>query len=117
MFEEEDRRIFGLAIPDVSIEVVTWRLAASAESPEVEPSLIAGGEVPDGGPVVGRPVVFERGSLPVDTPVYRRDLLVPGTRFDGPAIVEERETTSVIRPGWSVEVVHDGSLIATRESA
>ena len=117
MFEEEYRRIFGLAIPDVSIEVVTWRLAASAESPEVEPSLIAGGEVPDGGPVVGRPVVFERGSLPVDTPVYRRDLLVPGTRFDGPAIVEERETTSVIRPGWSVEVVHDGSLIATRESA
>ena len=117
MFEEEYRRIFGLAIPDVSIEVVTWRLAASAESPEVEPSLIAGGEVPDGGPVVGRPVVFERGYLPVDTPVYRRDLLVPGTRFDGPAIVEERETTSVIRPGWSVEVVHDGSLIATRESA
>ena len=117
MFEEEYRRIFGLAIPDVSIEVVTWRLAASAESPEVEPSLPAGGEVPDGGPVVGRPVLFERGSLPVDTPVYRRDLLVPGTRFDGPAIVEERETTSVIRPGWSVEVVHDGSLIATRESA
>ena len=117
MFEEEYRRIFGLAIPDVSIEVVTWRLAASAESPAVEPSLIAGGEVPDGGPVVGRPVVFERGSLPVDTPVYRRDLLVPDTRFDGPAIVEERETTSVIRPGWSVEVVHDGSLIATRESA
>jgi N-methylhydantoinase A len=117
MFEEEYRRIFGLAIPDVSIEVVTWRLAASAELPEVEPSLIAGGEVPDGGPVVGRPVVFERGYLPVDTPVYRRDLLVPGTRFDGPAIVEERETTSVIRPGWSVEVVHDGSLIATRESA
>jgi len=117
MFEEEYRRIFGLAIPDVSIEVVTWRLAASAELPEVEPSLIAGGEVPDGGSVVGRPVVFERGSLPVDTPVYRRDRLVPGTRFDGPAVVEERETTSVIRPGWSVEVAHDGSLIATRESA
>ena len=117
MFEEEYRRIFGLAIPDVSIEVVTWRLAASAELPEVEPSLIAGGEVPDGGSVVGRPVVFERGSLPVDTPVYRRDRLAPGTRFDGPAVVEERETTSVIRPGWSVEVAHDGSLIATRESA
>ena len=117
MFEEEYRRIFGLAIPDVSIEVVTWRLAASAELPEVEPSLIAGGEKPDGGSVVGRPVVFERGSLPVDTPVYRRDRLVPGTRFDGPAVVEERETTSVIRPGWSVEVAHDGSLIATRESA
>jgi len=116
MFEEEYRRIFGLAIPDVSIEVVTWRLAASAELPEVEPSLIAGDEVPDGESDSSRPVVFERGSLPVDTPVYRRDRLAPGTRFDGPAVVEERETTSVIRSGWSVEVAHDGSLIATRGS-
>ena len=116
MFEEEYRRIFGLAIPDVNIEVVTWRLAASAELSEVEPSLVAVGEMPDDVSVAGRPVLFERGSLPVDTPVYRRDRLVPGTRFDGPAVVEERETTSVIRPGWSVEVVHDGSLIATRES-
>ena len=39
-FEEEYRRIFGLAIPDVGIEAVTWRLSASAESAEVEPSLV-----------------------------------------------------------------------------
>ena len=38
----------------------------------------------------------------------------PGDAFDGPAIVEERETTAVIRPGWNVEVAADGSLIATR---
>jgi N-methylhydantoinase A len=62
-------------------------------------------------------VVFDRGSPPVEAPVYRRDRLAPGTRFDGPAVVEERETTSVIRPGWSVEVAADGSLIATRGSA
>ena len=49
-----------------------------------------------------------------DVPVYRRDALGPGARFDGPAIVEERETTAVIRPGWSVEVGTDGSLVATR---
>jgi N-methylhydantoinase A len=37
-------------------------------------------------------------------------------RFSGPAVVEERGTTSVIRPGWAVEVADDGSLIATRGS-
>jgi N-methylhydantoinase A len=47
-------------------------------------------------------------------PVYRCGTLGPGARFDGPAIVEERETTAVIRPGWSVEVGTDGSLLATR---
>jgi N-methylhydantoinase A len=34
--------------------------------------------------------------------------------LDGPAIVEERETTAVIRPGWSAEVLADGSILATR---
>ncbi len=41
-------------------------------------------------------------------------MLAPGATLDGPAIVEERETTSVIRPGWSVRVAADGSLLATR---
>ena len=32
-------------------------------------------------------------------------------------IVEERETTAVIRPGWTVEVTADGSLVAERSAA
>ena len=69
-----------------------------------------------GEPVVDRhrSVRFERGRPPVDTPVYRRPLLAAGHRFAGPAIVEERETTAVIRPGWSAEVLADGSIVATR---
>ena len=62
-----------------------------------------------------RAVRFDRGSDAVDTPVYRRADLGVGQRIDGPAIVEERETTAVIRPGWTVEVAADGSLIADRE--
>jgi N-methylhydantoinase A len=65
-------------------------------------------------PFSRRPVVFARATPAIDTPVYRRAELGAGDRFDGPAIVEERETTAVIRPGWSVEVGPDGSLVATR---
>ena len=112
-FEAEYRRIYGLTIPDVAIEVVTWRLAASAESDGVAPEPLATG---DGAtPARARPVVFGRGAGAVDTPVYERASLGAGARFDGPAIVEERETTAVIRPGWSVEVGADGSLVATRD--
>jgi N-methylhydantoinase A len=63
-----------------------------------------------------RPVVFERGAPPFVTPVYRRADLGRGATFIGPAVVEERETTAVIRPGWAVEVLPDGSLLATRPS-
>jgi len=115
-FEEEYRRIYGLAIPGVGIEVITWRLAATAESAEVEPALVSAAPAGEVRHVRTRPVVFDRGSTPEDTPVYRREALAPGMRFSGPAVVEERETTSVIRPGWAVEVADDGSLIATRGS-
>jgi N-methylhydantoinase A len=111
-FESEYRRIFGLTIPDVPVEVVTWRLSVSAEAQPVEPNPVAAGR--GAVPVGSRPVVFGRAQAPIDTPVYRRIELGAGDSFPGPAIVEERETTAVIRPGWHVEVGADGSLVATR---
>ena len=40
----------------------------------------------------------------VDTPVYDRYALEAGVRIDGPAIVEERESTTIVPPGDSLEV-------------
>lgn len=114
-FEEEYRRIYGMAIPDVAVEAVTWRLSAFAPAADVAPDLAAtGGEAVPAG---SRPMVFARGSAAVETPVYKRGDLGAGATFDGPAVVEERETTSVIRPGWRVQVAADGSMIATRNRA
>jgi N-methylhydantoinase A len=113
-FDTEYSRIYGMTIPDVEIEAVTWRLSAFAATSSVEPdsSLSAADGAPT--PISHRPMTFVRGQDPIDTPVYRRLDLGAGARFGGPAVVEERETTSVIRPGWSVEVAADGSLIATK---
>lgn len=113
-FESEYRRIFGMTIPDVDVEVVTWRLSVSSETEQVDPDPTAakGGS----GTAVGkRTVVFDRSGSAFDTPVYRRTDLGAGIQFDGPAIIEERETTVVIRPGWAAEVTADGSIVATRD--
>jgi N-methylhydantoinase A len=48
---------------------------------------------------------------PLDTPVYAREALAAGARLDGPAIVEERESTTVVPPGARVDVAEDGSLV------
>jgi N-methylhydantoinase A/oxoprolinase/acetone carboxylase beta subunit len=45
-----------------------------------------------------------------DTPVYRRGDLGVGSRLQGPAIVEERESTTVIGPGDELAVDASGSL-------
>ncbi|WP_040494127.1 hydantoinase/oxoprolinase family protein [Ilumatobacter nonamiensis] len=114
-FEDEYKRIFGLAIPDVAVEIVTWRLAVSADAEQVTPEPVPTGSGAE--PVAHRPMVFGRGMEAVEAPVYKRDQLGGGATFAGPCVVEERETTAVIRPGWNVEVGADGSLIATRSTA
>jgi N-methylhydantoinase A len=111
-FEQEYRRIYGLTIPDVELQAVTWRLSAVSAAAEFSPAPVPAGSgaVPAG----SRPVVFVRGEAAHAVPVHRRQALGAGDRFAGPAVVEERETTVVIRPGWQVTVAADGSLIATR---
>ncbi len=122
-FESEYRRIYGMTIPDVPVEAITWRLSAIAAAATVEPDRGVGadgsvgprsGTAPTPTPSSVRPMVFNRGRPAVDGNVYERSELAVGARFSGPAVVEERETTSVIRPGWEVEVGADGSLVATR---
>ena len=109
-FEADYRRIYGLTIPDVGIEAVTWRLSAYAAANPVEPATSVGsapGEAKN-----WRRVRFSRAGEPYDTPVYRRSDLGVGQEIVGPVIVEERETTAVIRPNWILKVAPDGSLIA-----
>lgn len=111
-FESDYRKIYGLTIPDVGVEAVTWRLSAYAAADPIEPQATVGSG--EGAAHARRPVQFVRGVGAVDTPVYRRPDLGIGQRIEGPAIVEERETTAVIRPGWVAAVAPDGSLIAER---
>ena len=60
----------------------------------------------------------ERGSRPVffagafrETPVYQRASLAAGFRLDGPAVVEEFGSTTVVFPGQQLEVDAHGILI------
>ena len=46
-----------------------------------------------------------------DVTVYDRYRLGPGATFLGPAIVEERESTTVIGPGAAVTVDAEGNLV------
>ena len=116
-FETEYRRIYGMTIPDVAVEAITWRLSASATTSVVEPDDSIADHEGDVTPKSFRPMVFSRGGDAIEAPVYDRASLGAGAAFAGPAVVEERETTSVIRPGWNVEVAADGSLIASKQSS
>jgi N-methylhydantoinase A len=63
------------------------------------------------GPKETRPVYFEEASGYVDTQVFNRNDLGPGTAITGPAIIEQVDTTTVVHPGQSILVDRFRNLI------
>jgi len=114
LFQQAYEKVYGLRIPGIEVEVVTWRVAAWSEPPGFEAPSVAEATGP-ALPYGSRAARFVRDADAVGVPVYRRADLRAGHTFAGPALVEERETTSVILGGWSCAVAADGSIIATRE--
>ena len=48
-------------------------------------------------------------------PVYDRTCLAVHQRIDGPVIIEERETTIIVLPGWVATVDEFGCIVATQK--
>ncbi len=109
-FDQAYENLYAVRLDDMDVEVVGWRVTAHGG----DTGRSAGIEFAEkpARPKSVRPVYVGNDSL--DIPVYDRSALIPGQEIDGPVIVEERETTVFVLPGWNMTVHPDGSLIATR---
>jgi N-methylhydantoinase A/oxoprolinase/acetone carboxylase beta subunit len=97
---------YGHAGPSEQVEIVTLRLSAFGDLDQPEPRRIpSGGRTPRRDAAVGTRRVSERrlgGGRPI--PVFRRDLLRSGNRIDGPAIVDQMDSTTVVLAGQHAAV-------------
>jgi N-methylhydantoinase A len=64
--------------------------------------LDGGAALPDA--LATRAVHFDEHDGPVDTPVYDRARLAAGAQVEGPAIIEQLDSTVVVPPGVVAEV-------------
>ena len=81
------------------IEIVNIRVTAIGRLPDIGAPTFAAG-TPAARPKDRRPVWFS-ASGPVETAIWWRPDLAPGTRLAGPAIVEQLDATTPIPPGYS----------------
>ena len=109
-FDDLYTSLYGRVQPELAIDVVNWRVIAEGPRPEIELPTASGAARADGSVVKGQRAAYmpEAGAF-VDTVVYDRYALVDGQRFEGPAIVEERESTVVIGSGARARI--DGSQL------
>jgi N-methylhydantoinase A len=116
-FGQAHEAAYGYAAPAEPVEVVNVRLTAvgAVKKPSPVPGgRGARGEGESSTVTRARRRVFFRGAGFMEIPVLDRYRLVAGQRFDGPVIVEERDSTSVVLPGWGGTIDLAGNMILRR---
>jgi N-methylhydantoinase A len=115
-FHAEHRRLYTYDLPNAPIELVTLRVTAIGTLPKRASLAPEGGEGRVRGSVVkagSRQVYFRRRGF-VETPIYSRDSLTPGTSFDAPAIIEQSDSTPLVAPGFRAHVDDAYNLLLER---
>ena len=111
-FHAAYRREYGYNDPAAPVEVSDWFVVATIAGSHVDVGFRFGGGAAGGDPVVGeRDAWFPENGGMVRAKVINRYALSEGHRVHGPALVEERECTTVILPGDTASVSAAGNLI------
>ncbi len=105
-FNAAHQALYGFTM-NTKVELVTLRVEATGRLPAPVLPHLAPAPMP--APVGTRTVHFATGSL--ETPIYDRDKLGAGTRFPGPCILTQLDATTLVPPGWTVDVHESGAVL------
>ncbi|WP_312911206.1 hydantoinase/oxoprolinase family protein [Natronosalvus caseinilyticus] len=118
-FDAAHERAYGYRM-DEPIELVT--LGVTVREPREAPSIRyeargdgrgKGRDERDDEDALGSRTVFFDGERR-GAAVLARDAVAPGTTVEGPAILKDEESTTVVPPGWSGSMGDDGELVLER---
>jgi N-methylhydantoinase A len=115
-FTQVYEQIFGRALREHAIEIVTWAVTAAVENPLATQALpLATFGVED--PRVGWSDLYDPDNGAASrAPVYWRDYLKPGLEVEGPAIIAEQETSTVVTSSFTATVNELGHIVLNRRT-
>ena len=111
-FDATHERRYGTCAPDEPAEIVSVRTTVTGLlTPPVLRKLAVGGTLPPDDAFTGTRAVHFGARGFVATPTYARRALLAGNRLDGPALVEEHASTTLVMPDDELEVDGLGNLV------
>ena len=115
-FHQEHERSYGFNAEGEPVEFVALRLSAVGviPKPQLRKARRGGNDSTDA-IKQSRPVYFAEASGRVDCPIYDRYKLGSGDEIEGPAIIEEIDSTTVLHPGYQAVVDEFGNLWLSSE--
>src|SRR5258706_11914955 len=112
-FERLYRSRFSFLMPDRALVAEAVSVEAVGRS-DAGPGLIVAGPTTSARPAPVAEVQMTTGGTAHRTPVFVRERLAPGTRIPGPAIIAERNATTVVEPEWEARVTDLDHLVLER---
>lgn len=114
-FSSAYTRFFGRPIDGLPIEIVSWTVKASSPMPPVETmALVEASTIFESG--THRAIFDSALGKFVDAQVCEREQLPPGAVVEGPAVIVERETSTIVTSSFNLIAQQDGSLLLQRKS-
>jgi len=108
-FHEMHAKTYGHSSPGEKIQAVNLRLRAIKLNPKPEwPKRNGSACESNHAPFTKRPVYFTDKELTCR--IYERSQLQPGRELKGPAVIREKESTTLVGPSWSFRMDDLGSL-------
>ena len=116
-FEAAYTALYGRTIDGVDIEVLSWTLTISAPSADhkEETRAPSGTAAPE--PIARQSLFDPAAASRIDAPVYLRDELQPGMRIDGPALITEDQTTTVVTSRFDASIDARNNIVLTRRGS
>jgi N-methylhydantoinase A len=117
LFADEYRKHFNRTIPNLGVEVMTWTLVLSRKAPTASAPVLAVAHPERGAARETTRRVFdpESGGF-VAAAVLSRAALPAGSRFNGPALIIEDQTTTYVPASFDGSVSVHGHLVLDRRS-
>lgn len=113
-FHEVHHQEYGHSFPQNQVELITLRVVATGKtSPLRLPQLESGDRVnPEEAVLYVKSTIFEvDGQIDVyETPRYDRNKLLADDIIIGPAIIVQRDSTTLIPPNWQSAISENGTL-------
>jgi N-methylhydantoinase A len=113
-FDKAYEDLFGRVIPSMQVEILTWALSISTVQPPTDlREEVARGPI---APTVGKQELFDADRTDfVAAPVYQRNDLDPGMTLDGPALIMEAQTTTVVTDHFTAMINGAGHIELRRK--
>ena len=114
-FGNAHEHAYGYHDKERPVQIVNYRLSAIglSDKPQIGHIQECSASVPKENEV--RQVRFEKQCKFIETPVYLRDDLPSDCILQGPAIIEQMDSTCVIPPGWTALSDQYGNILVERK--